>query len=480
MESHSRPGGCSRWLNIAAGRNRSEPALSNGAVAVPGRESVLEQLKTEYQDELSQFGLQHEPQLIRLENIVLLSTALADFSTRAHYLGRLRIHSEAIFGRDSPQAEDARLALTSSVDFESMSDEQRADLSQAARDYLDIDQLIRTHQAESARKRIESALERRTNVLGPSHPDVGKTLIDAALLIESQETNPIPTSITARLWQLTFDNQPDYFYFLREYSALLYRQADHAGAEQVLRKTQELLQRRDFQSSEMYANVLVELGTLGYMTGDYTTAKDRLLEAADLQKNLGLAGSANNATGLQTLALVLSELGELEVAKKYFDASLQIDRQRHGLNAPEYWSAKTRYAWLLYKAGEFGEAKSIAEQSLRYFDSMGDASTANRAMGLTVLGKSLQGLGELHDAESAFLAALKHTPTTKNLGRYEGVMLNNLAKSQQAARKFEEALSTIDKRSSKRDRNLIDVRIFSRNGSRLHSAPASSINSTTT
>ncbi len=170
------------------GETASEPALSNGAVAVPGRESVLEQLKTEYQDELSQFGLQHEPQLIRLENIVLLSTALADFSTRAHYLGRLRIHSEAIFGRDSPQAEDARLALTSSFDFESMSDEQRADLSQAARDYLDIDQLIRTHQAESARKRIESALERRTNVLGPSHPDVGKTLIDAALLIESQET----------------------------------------------------------------------------------------------------------------------------------------------------------------------------------------------------------------------------------------------------------------------------------------------------
>ena len=431
--------GASDWLNGQASQTRiateSQPPIIDF-------QALQKSQKNEYQADLIKHGLRFEPQLVRLDNLILLSTAVQDFLARSDYIERARIHNEALYGKLSPLTWDAHLAQKSSSDWNALDQEQKDLLAKAAQLYLQVDERIVSGKPEAALANVLSAIELRTNVLGPSHPEVGKSILDAALLIESQGLGPLPLTIRQRAWQMAFDDQPDYLFFLRGLSGLLYRQSDHASAEQVLRKTLEQLHNLKFEKSEMHVSVLVELGTLFYMTGDYITAKDRLLEALDLQRELNQPSSSNHSTCLHTLALVLLELGEFDSAKQYFEVSLRLDEHLLGPTSPDFWLAKIRFAWLLYKANEFDRAWRTADEALRQLETLGSTSNSAQALALTVLGKSLQGLGELDDAEAKFREALRlvsDSRSQKSLDRYLGVLLNNLAKCLQVRRQFDEA-----------------------------------------
>ncbi|MDZ4852170.1 MAG: CHAT domain-containing tetratricopeptide repeat protein [Pirellulaceae bacterium] len=404
--------------------------------------TMFQTQKAEYQSELIEHGLNDESQLIRLANLVLLSTALQDFDACRLYLDRARIHCEAIYGNQSPQTWDAQLAFNASSNLQSLSPEKKDPLASASQIYLQVDTAIANHQPQKAIELVKLALELRTKALDANHPELLKTMLDVAHLLESLREGPMEMSRRQQVWNTIFDDQPDYLFVLRGFSSLLYRQTDHAGVEQILRKLQHLLKSLHFEKSEMYAIVLLELGTLAYMHGDFLTAKDLVIESLDVNKGLGVVSGENAATNYQTLALILLELGELEASKKYFEVSLSLDEQAIGREKAEFWVAKIRFAWLLYKSGEYDQAHETAKEALRKLNELGAATSSNQALAFTVIGKSAQGMNDFQEAEEQFRLALQLStePNYDNpLEKYQGVLLNNLAKCLQANRAFEEA-----------------------------------------
>ena len=73
------------------------------------------------------------------------------------------------------------------------------------------------------------------------------------------------------------------------------------------------------------------------------------------------------ATGLNNLAALLQDQGELDEAKPLYEQALEIDKKAHGSNHPRVATGLNNLAGLLQDQGELDKAKPLYEQALEIF-----------------------------------------------------------------------------------------------------------------
>jgi CHAT domain-containing protein len=435
------------WLRVLLlGTTFSLPCNSYGQEADSSIDwaQSLESDKADYQATLNAEGLDSKSQLVRLGNICLLATACRDFDTLKHYSKRLVLHSRAIFGSPSVQLRDAEMKMAIANEVAKLSSEQQAMLAEAAQRYLQIDAFLEQQQPERAIHELMLAINLRRNVLGNAHAEVTSTVLDLALLIESQapDLDPLPHGLSALPHLL--DSEPDYFQGKLDFAAFFFRQADRSNAEKLLRDAEADLRKNSQAKSDIMATVLVNLGTLLYETGDYAGAQEHLYEAYKIFEQSLLSSAKETSDCQHTLALVLLETGEYDLSKRFFEASLQLDESLLGREEPDFWRAQMQFAWLLYKRQEYAESEQLARQGLEFFRDQPTVDPLANALGFTLVGKATQAQKKFLEAEGHFrsaLAMMNATQDSAKLQSYRGVMNNNLAKCLQMQGKYAEAVA---------------------------------------
>jgi CHAT domain-containing protein/Tfp pilus assembly protein PilF len=413
--------------------------------------------KAEYHKLLIEQGAKSPDLLVHVENLLLLSVSVKEFEDWRGHLARRAFHCEAIYGVSSSEVWDAKLAVSLAKDNALLTESKKEQLAAAAQLYLRVDSLLQAGRDNEALEAIMKAAKFRGEALGTSHPDVTNTLLDALLLTDSPVLASERDAIEEKLESMIRDDQPDYFFTLNEYASWLYRRSHYSDAEKVFKRIIVKLQDEGLQKSRLAAKVFVDLGTLLYLTGDFIGAREKLGNAMEILGNSAETNSTDLATCLHYLSLVMLELREPDVAKKHYEQSLILDEQLLGRVSIDYWRAKLSYAWLLYKIKDFELAYKTADQAVNELKHLGDTSVLSMAGGLTVLGKAAQGRGWLNEAESYFRDALNlfhENESDADMRRYEGVLLNNLAKCLQVRGEFEKALTIYPQALSATEREL--------------------------
>ncbi|MEU5208819.1 BTAD domain-containing putative transcriptional regulator [Streptomyces sp. NPDC020742] len=148
------------------------------------------------------------------------------------------------------------------------------------------------------------------------------------------------------------------------------------------------------------AGVLCNLSRLRLLTGRVDGAVQLATEAIEIYDRLGLASRGANAR--YALGLALTQAGSLGEALGFFHKALDVFRS----GRQRFWEGVTlfRIAEVHLAADRTGDAAFAAEQSLSVTQNIaGDWWRANI---LTVLGRALDGIGELDRARACWREAL--------------------------------------------------------------------------
>ncbi|WP_328548329.1 BTAD domain-containing putative transcriptional regulator [Streptomyces platensis] len=148
------------------------------------------------------------------------------------------------------------------------------------------------------------------------------------------------------------------------------------------------------------AAALCNLSRLHQLTGRTETAVQLAQEGVEIYDHLGLTLRGANAR--YALGLALTQAGPLSEALGLFHEALDVFRNSRQL----FWEGMTlfRIAEVHLAAGEPGSAAGAAEQSLAVMQGIG--GEWRRGNVLTVLGRALDGIGQLDRARACWREAL--------------------------------------------------------------------------
>jgi non-specific serine/threonine protein kinase len=176
----------------------------------------------------------------------------------------------------------------------------------------------------------------------------------------------------------------------------------------------ELLQLPGATESPAHVLALVLAGHLAYCQGDLTGGRNLAKEGLKLARTRQDATST--AIALQVLGLIAYAQGDPTTAAPMFEEALQLN-QSLGLRRWQTYN-RTGLAWVCLQAGEYDQARALAETNLDFYeqreDNWGIASSL-RTLGLVAAAQ--QAFARAQRLCERALAAYRITNDTQGVGR---------------------------------------------------------------
>jgi tetratricopeptide (TPR) repeat protein len=222
---------------------------------------------------------------------------------------------------------------------------------------------------EPATLLVTRALDRRVDLFGNIHPEVGESLNN-----------------------------------LGEVQALT---ADYESAEENLRNAIEVRQEIHGRESLEVAATLLDLAAVLTEQGRFDEAEAPIRES--LQIHTALLDSSNEevAAGLEALGLNLYDRGDLDQAVVELRSAAAMRRELHGDIHPDLATAMGNLAFVLSELGELVEAEELFREVLAMTKELYGGVHPDVAASLNNVGLVAANKGELDRAEAAYREALE-------------------------------------------------------------------------
>jgi serine/threonine protein kinase/Flp pilus assembly protein TadD len=237
---------------------------------------------------------------------------------------------------------------------------------------------------DPAQTLLEKALDIRTKVLGPDHPDVADTLSDLAYV--------------------------------------LWRKGDFAKAKVFQEQALAIREKRLGPGTKEVGNSLHDLGTLNYTQGNYAEAR-RLLERslAIREKVLG-PENADVANTLNSLGAIAYKEGDLKKAGEIWRRTLSIREKALGPDHPYLAHTLNNLAIVHIYTGDPKGAVPLLERVIRIQEKVLGPKHPDLASGLSNLGDAIYRSGDPEGAKPYHARAVAimeaASPDNPELGRF--------------------------------------------------------------
>ncbi len=216
---------------------------------------------------------------------------------------------------------------------------------------------------------LQSALEKRRELFGNSHPEIARTLVHLGDVLKLNasygEAESMYREALTMQRALYGDEHEEIARTLYALADLLGRKGDYTGAEPLFRQSltmrQKLLGERNTQVAQSLEGLALNL----FDQGNYDDPVPLLREAVAMRRELqskpphpDLADSLNN------LAYVLSELGDYEEAEALFREALAMKRVVLGDAHSEIAMGLNNVAFALHDQGKLDEAEAMYRDAI--------------------------------------------------------------------------------------------------------------------
>lgn len=218
-------------------------------------------------------------------------------------------------------------------------------------------------------------------------------------------------------------------------------------------------------ANEMSASLLWSAGVSLHERANLTLAKDYLQRAVAIDK--AAVGPTHPYVGrdLNSLASVLSDLGDLPGAEAAYNQALRIAREAGGSTSSNAAIDLSNLALVLKEKGDLQGAKSALEEALNMHARMGHTDSSSIATATNNLGQVLEELGDLQGAKSAFERAynlfqseygIEHT-CTASVAANLGSLLHRMGDLEASRRTLEQAVAVFERIYEKTHPNVATV-----------------------
>ncbi len=186
-----------------------------------------------------------------------------------------------------------------------------------------------------------------------------------------------------------------------------YKQGDYENAilygEKALKQTK--VEYGD--SSENYATILFNVGSLYCEIGNYSKAEILYLQSLEITKKYFGEDNSDYALSLNNLATLYMETGKFSIAEPLLLKALQIEQKIFGIEHPYYATTIGNLAFIYSEIGDYSKAETMHLQSVEITKKIFGASHPDYAASLKNLAVLYEEMGNYSKAESLLLNALE-------------------------------------------------------------------------
>lgn len=289
-------------------------------------------------------------------------------------------------------------------------DSSRASLTRSAHMKDEYDECYKAGRYAEAEEAARAAIEIKTGILGPDHPEVATAIVDLARALQKSanydSAETLYNKALAAQKKVLGESHPDVAGTNYHLGLLFLDTGALDDSERLLRRALEM--RLELLGSEHpdIANNINDIGNLLWKKGDYGAAESRLREALAMQRRLFGNEHAAVATALNNLALPLVSLGRYAEAKPLYLEALAIRRKLLGDNHPDVGNSLNNLAGLLWERGDYAAAEPLWERALVIRRNTLGGDHPNVALGLGNLAANLWKQGNYQEAETLLRESL--------------------------------------------------------------------------
>jgi tetratricopeptide (TPR) repeat protein len=279
---------------------------------------------------------------------------------------------------------------------------------------------------------LKHALVTREQALGASHPAVGQTLTNLANVYRDQGRYGEAEGPLKRALAITENakgtNHPDVAWTLTNLALLYWRQGKYGDAEALHKRALAIREQVLGESHPGVADSLNYLALVYWTQGKYSEAEGLYKRAlAILEKALG-ANHRDVGWTLNELALVYRDQGKYEEAEALFKRALTIREKALGASHAHVGQTISNLGLVYRDQGKHLEAEEFLKRGLVTRERALGASHADVARSLNALALVYQDQGKYEEAEALFKRALTIREQALGTGHPDVARtLNNMA-----------------------------------------------------
>lgn len=222
---------------------------------------------------------------------------------------------------------------------------------------------------ERAESMYREALDMQRELLGEEHEDVARTLYALADVLGRRgayaEAEPLFRQSLEMRRKLGGPRTVEVAESLEGLALNLFDQGNYEDPVPLLRDAVAI--RRELQGEPPHPELADALNNLGYVLGElgeYAEAEALYREALDMKRQVLGDAHSEIAIGLNNVAFMLHDQGKHEEAEVMFRDALAMQRELLSENHPAVAMTLNNLAFLLYEKGETAEAMQLSRESL--------------------------------------------------------------------------------------------------------------------
>ncbi|TMQ69679.1 MAG: tetratricopeptide repeat protein [Candidatus Eisenbacteria bacterium] len=224
--------------------------------------------------------------------------------------------------------------------------------------------LMRMGDFAAARTRYERALAIREKALGPDHPEVATSLNNLANLLratgEFAAARPLYQRALAIREQALGPDHPDVGESLNNLAIVLKDMGDYAAARPLYERALAVRERALGPDHPDVAASLNNLATVLQDLGDYAAARPLYQRALAISEKVRGPDHPDVAAGLTGLANLLTAMAEYAAARPLYERALAIGEKVYGPDRPEVALLAGNLAVVLQDQGDYAAARRSA------------------------------------------------------------------------------------------------------------------------
>jgi serine/threonine-protein kinase len=290
---------------------------------------------------------------------------------------------------------------------------------------------------------LSAALTRRRALLGPTHPDVARSLVALGKLRTRQsrydEAEPLIREGLAIDQRRLPAGHPALAAAMAALGQVLQERGRYNEAVPVIESALQLYATRDTLSAE-YASTLGDLANTHFFAGNYPLADS--LHRRVLAMNRRLYGDRHPrvADDLADLGEIQQMLGRYADAETWYRQALEISRAWYGINHPETASYLTMLGRSLLFQNKFDSSKAVLEEALVIQERVYGPVHPRVANILNELGSLAWQRDQMEEAEARYTRVISIYRTAYGeKHQFVGVALANLAGVYQQRKNYQRA-----------------------------------------
>jgi len=283
---------------------------------------------------------------------------------------------------------------------------------------------------EQARDEARNALEIQRRVIGPRHPEIGRSLQLLADISERMADYAMSETLYREASQAFGEalDRPDrdFARLLSDHARLYLSQGNYGPAVEMLQRALDIIGRTAGRENTQYAATLANLGAVSYLIGEYNRGETLIREALAIQRRVLGEKHPDTATSLHNLALLLEAQGKFTESRPMFQQALAIREQALGRDHPDTATSLNNLAGLLEAQGDYAAAKPLYERALAIKERVLGKDHPATATSLSNLAVLLEAQGDYAAAKPLYERALAirervlgrdHPATAESLNR---------------------------------------------------------------